>query len=346
MKAIPAIGLAIAALLVTVGTATHYFQPRLEKKLVSAALDRLQQDNLRVESVSAHWRKITVRIYGSNPAKLKQVYDRLTDMPGMSSLSIETLPVRDPFLSLDTSQGMPVVHGLLSNRLLAEEIAQWTGQTVPVAPDVREDPLEGTLLDLVQQWSQTKEVEGVQLAFKSGSLKLMARFNDFNDLITTADILRTQKEGVIERKLVLNKFPEPTASESRIVAEREGQNSDRQIASDGRTNLPRLHFSFASSNLSEESLAQIQSLVGLLKANPEMRVRVIGFTDDRGDERFNYFLSKQRAHQVATLLKDAGVAEDSIAIEGRGPRDFLADNSTLAGRKLNRRVEFALTRKG
>jgi|GEM_PF-4331917 len=368
MKSLRIIGIAVAAVLVTVFAATSYFRPRLEKQIADAAKSGLQREHLRVESLTASWRKVSVRMYGSNAAKVKKVYELVSATPGVSDVHVETLPVRDPFLNLQAENGKIVVRGLLSNQALAQEIANWTGQGVQVAPDVREDPLENTVLELVQAWSKSKAVESVKVGFDAARLRVAATFNAAEDLATTASILKAQRDGLIEKKLVLNTVvpkttPDAEETDTRSVAQADGDTSAAPDAADEKTiqhdspttkrvlasiggKFPQIRFGFSSADLNEQSEAQLKELARILKSDPNLRIRVMGFTDDHGDSRFNYYLSKKRAAQVAVLLKEAGVSEDSMIVEGRGPTSFVADNGTLAGRKLNRRVEFAFLRKG
>ena len=76
-----------------------------------------------------------------------------------------------------------------------------------------------------------------------------------------------------------------------------------------------------------------------LKGNPATQVRVIGHTDSTGSDAVNNPLSVNRAESVRAYLGDHGVTPSRIAIDGRGEREPIADNSTEAGRAKNRRVE-------
>lgn len=76
-----------------------------------------------------------------------------------------------------------------------------------------------------------------------------------------------------------------------------------------------------------------------LQANPVTRVRIIGHTDSTGTDAVNVPLSVRRAANTRDYLTDRGVASNRIAIDGRGSREPLADNSTPAERSKNRRVE-------
>ncbi|MGH6635774.1 MAG: OmpA family protein [Gammaproteobacteria bacterium] len=76
-----------------------------------------------------------------------------------------------------------------------------------------------------------------------------------------------------------------------------------------------------------------------LQTNAVTNVRIIGHTDSTGTNAINDALSVQRAASARDYITARGVAMDRIAIDGRGSREPLADNSAPSGRAMNRRVE-------
>ncbi|TDN52324.1 OmpA family protein [Azoarcus indigens] len=68
-------------------------------------------------------------------------------------------------------------------------------------------------------------------------------------------------------------------------------------------------------------------------------VRIVGHTDSTGSDAVNNPLSVNRAAAVRDYLVDRGVASNRFSIDGRGSREPVADNTTAAGRAMNRRVE-------
>lgn len=68
-------------------------------------------------------------------------------------------------------------------------------------------------------------------------------------------------------------------------------------------------------------------------------VRIIGHTDSTGTDAINNPLSVNRAASTRDYLVARGVGMNRIAIDGRGSREPVADNSTVEGRARNRRVE-------
>ena len=76
-----------------------------------------------------------------------------------------------------------------------------------------------------------------------------------------------------------------------------------------------------------------------LNENRTTKVRIVGHTDSTGSDAINDPLSVNRASSTRNYLASRGVDPGRIAIDGRGSRAPVADNSTEAGRARNRRVE-------
>jgi len=74
----------------------------------------------------------------------------------------------------------------------------------------------------------------------------------------------------------------------------------------------------------------------------ETTVNVTGHTDDMGTNENNIALSQRRANSVGAYLQQKNVDPSRISTEGAGEELPIADNSTAAGRKENRRVELVL----
>lgn len=86
----------------------------------------------------------------------------------------------------------------------------------------------------------------------------------------------------------------------------------------------------------------VSAVAELLRAHPDRRVYVHGHTDAVGAELQNQQLSELRAEAVRSLLVQAGVDADRIFAIGYGLARPVADNETIRGRALNRRVEIVI----
>ena len=91
------------------------------------------------------------------------------------------------------------------------------------------------------------------------------------------------------------------------------------------------------STTAKNSLAQFAQV---LNNNRDCDIAIIGHTDNTGSDAINQPLSVNRANSVNNYLKSCGVSSAQIkSVEGQGSTNPVADNSTEAGRKQNRRVE-------
>ena len=99
-------------------------------------------------------------------------------------------------------------------------------------------------------------------------------------------------------------------------------------------------FATNKADLSATAKNSLAQFAQVLNNNKDMDIAIIGHTDNTGSDAINQPLSVNRAKSVDSYLKSCGVSASQIKrIEGQGSTNPVADNSTEAGRKLNRRVE-------
>jgi outer membrane protein OmpA-like peptidoglycan-associated protein len=79
-----------------------------------------------------------------------------------------------------------------------------------------------------------------------------------------------------------------------------------------------LNFETATANIIPESRKEVENIVQILKAFPNVKVKIGGYTDKVGDDAANKKLSQERAEAVAAALKDAGVGAQVEGAEGYG----------------------------
>jgi outer membrane protein OmpA-like peptidoglycan-associated protein len=102
-------------------------------------------------------------------------------------------------------------------------------------------------------------------------------------------------------------------------------------------------FDSGKSQLKDGSNRVMVAALEMIKAHPDKRILVAGYTDNVGAPDSNLKLSKARAEAVRDWLIDAsGMPATQFAIQGYGDTRPLADNETGAGRAKNRRVEITL----
>lgn len=104
--------------------------------------------------------------------------------------------------------------------------------------------------------------------------------------------------------------------------------------------VTNVNFDFDSAAIRKDSEGKLNRVVGILRSNPAVRVRVEGHTDSTGPEKYNLGLSYRRAESVKNYLMKNGIDGSRMSVVGFGEAKPLVSNRTRAGRAVNRRVEF------
>jgi OmpA-OmpF porin, OOP family len=104
----------------------------------------------------------------------------------------------------------------------------------------------------------------------------------------------------------------------------------------------RLLFDTNSATLQPASQEQLSNVAAILKAYPQVKVRIGGYTDNTGDPAANVQLSQQRADSVMGALSQLGIDPSRMSAKGYGQENPVADNSTDAGRQQNRRISLQI----
>jgi outer membrane protein OmpA-like peptidoglycan-associated protein len=115
---------------------------------------------------------------------------------------------------------------------------------------------------------------------------------------------------------------------------------ERSLKTIGKYDAYGLRFDFDSAVLRPESVQLVQDIARMLQANRDWRILIVGHTDSTGGPEYNIGLSDKRAESVRQALVDHGVEQRRLRSRGRGETQSKAENDTLDGRAINRRVEF------
>lgn len=107
-----------------------------------------------------------------------------------------------------------------------------------------------------------------------------------------------------------------------------------------------VRFKTGSSTLTTESDVQLKNLVMIIKAFPNAKFKIGGYTDNTGDPAANLALSQKRAEAVASQVVKLGAGKSQITgAEGYGEQHPVGDNSTADGKAMNRRVSVSVKAK-
>ncbi|GAB3699205.1 hypothetical protein GCM10027592_24970 [Spirosoma flavus] len=101
-----------------------------------------------------------------------------------------------------------------------------------------------------------------------------------------------------------------------------------------------LYFPLAEANYikTKETVKFFEEAIRYLSEHKDKKLQLTGHTDNSGADNINLQLSRDRANDVKARLRKAGVPSSQIEIRAKGESEPKADNSTMSGRKANRRV--------
>ncbi len=117
------------------------------------------------------------------------------------------------------------------------------------------------------------------------------------------------------------------------------------LKEDGRVAISAgILFDTDSAKLTPNAEDVVGRIAKVMKEHPDLKVAVVGNTDDTGDFNYNLQLSERRAKAFVDALVKHGVAANRLAAVGVGPLTPVVSNDTPEGRAQNRRVELVLIR--
>lgn len=104
--------------------------------------------------------------------------------------------------------------------------------------------------------------------------------------------------------------------------------------------IPGIAFDFGKAKIRASSYAILDKAVQTLTEYPDVKIAVVGHTDNVGVRERNIELSRQRAEAVKSYLVSKHIEASRISAEGMGPDQPVSAENTEAARAKNRRIEF------
>lgn len=128
----------------------------------------------------------------------------------------------------------------------------------------------------------------------------------------------------------------------------------KESATEVQIELPAdVLFDFDRYALRSEARESLAEAAEVIRARAKGTVRITGYTDAKGSDKYNKKLSERRASAVRDyLVKESGLRGFSFRTKGMGADDPVAPNTKPdgsddpQGRQKNRRVEIVMRKKG
>lgn len=108
--------------------------------------------------------------------------------------------------------------------------------------------------------------------------------------------------------------------------------------------INNIFFDYNKFELKAESYSELNRLFHFLNSEKDIKIEIIGHTDNIGGREFNNELSQKRAESVANYLIEKGLKRDLLSIKGLGSEKPIANNDSEENRAKNRRVEFKISK--
>lgn len=110
-------------------------------------------------------------------------------------------------------------------------------------------------------------------------------------------------------------------------------------------NFKNLKFATGSAQLDSTSMMEVTNIAEIMKAFPNVNIKIGGYTDNVGNADSNKKLSADRAVNVLGSLVSKGIDKARLESEGYGQEHPIASNETAEGKAQNRRIAVRVTKK-
>jgi OOP family OmpA-OmpF porin len=113
-----------------------------------------------------------------------------------------------------------------------------------------------------------------------------------------------------------------------------------KLLTEGKLVTYGIYFDVNKDVVKPESYSTLKSIAAILTENPDVKIKIVGYTDSDGADAANMDLSKRRGASVKNeLVKSFGIDASRLESDGLGETQPIAPNDSQANKALNRRVE-------
>ena len=179
-------------------------------------------------------------------------------------------------------------------------------------------------------YSEKKDAQLARLndQIRALSSKVNDNSNKIKDNTNTTDELQADVDELTKK---VNSFGNMPASDYVDMT--------AELINNGFLNI---YFDFNSTSVESSSTKNVAFLKSYMEKNPDSKVMLTGYADERGTNEYNQKLSKKRSDVVAKLLQNSGIDASKINVEGRG--ELSIDPNSSYARKMARKVTFTISK--
>jgi outer membrane protein OmpA-like peptidoglycan-associated protein len=236
------------------------------------------------------------------------------------------------------------VAGLVSNQLKKGNYTLKTAVDgyLPVEQAFTHSAIDTAVLALHRPTLSVRLIDNADKASIDGEVSILSGNTEAYKANTVA--------GLVSSELKSGQYTVKSTAEGYIYAEKSFNHIGndtmtvalQKIKKDIVIVLNNLFFEFNKADILPESENTLRNLLKLMEENPDLKIHIVGHTDNVGTAQYNLNLSKNRAAAVVKWLTDSKIAANRLTSEGKGFSVPVDTNETEEGRANNRRVEFVV----
>ncbi len=167
------------------------------------------------------------------------------------------------------------------------------------------------------------------------------RLRVYQDQVKIFDLPKVFKPGFQTNQMRFELWGEsgPIISNFRVAAGMPDMRN--KLLTEGKLVSYGIYFDVNKDVVKPESYGTLKGIADVLKENPDVRIKIVGYTDSDGADAANLELSKRRGASVKNeLIKTFGIDASRLESDGLGETKPVAANDTPSNKAMNRRVEF------
>jgi outer membrane protein OmpA-like peptidoglycan-associated protein len=222
------------------------------------------------------------------------------------------------------------------------------------AVSILEDMEVEKAVDVIDEFATTKAIDVIDKMNAKNAAEIVNRFeeNKATEIIEGVGVDRAVEVlgGIDQEKAtrIVDRFKAEmeegtgdSQTNSKVMAIIKSYFAD-QVKIKESVIFKTVYFNFNSSELLLLTRQELQLLVTFMNENKDIKIEVVGHTDNIGDWDVNLKVSHDRANEVFQFLRNNQIERERIIFYGKGPASPIALNDDDAGRQQNRRVEVIL----
>ncbi len=159
---------------------------------------------------------------------------------------------------------------------------------------------------------------------------------------TQEELAQMRADSIAAARAAAEEARRASAEAARVAREEETR---RRAVDDARETLTGMvFFEFDMSRITPEAEQILRQKVAVLRASPNVNMRMEGHADERGSNEYNLALGSRRAESVIAFITGFGIDASRFATVSYGEERPLVNRSDEEAWGQNRRVEFVITR--